>query len=66
MCFQIYFQASLTLSRRKFPCHIKTSPLFLSANQCTGFYMIGTTMMKELIKIIEMFTNLKKHIVSVL
>ena len=29
------------------PYHIETSPLICSANQCTGFYMIGTTIMKE-------------------
>ena len=32
------------------PNHIETSPLINKANQWTGFYMIGTTVMKELIK----------------
>ena len=31
------------------PYHIETSPLICRANQCTGFHMIGTTVMKELI-----------------
>ena len=30
------------------PSHIETSPLIYSANQWTGFYMIGTSFMKEL------------------
>ena len=30
--------------------HIKTSPLICSANQWTGFYMITTSVMKELNK----------------
>ena len=30
------------------PYHIETSPLICSANQWTGFYMIGTSVMKEL------------------
>ena len=29
--------------------YIETSPLIYFANQCTGFYMIGTSAMKELI-----------------
>ena len=29
-------------------CHIKTSPLIFRGNQWTGFYMIGTSVMKEL------------------
>ena len=28
--------------------HIETSPLTCKANQWTGFYMIGTSVMKEL------------------
>ena len=31
------------------PYHIKTSPLIYSAKKWTGFYMIGTFVMKELI-----------------
>ena len=30
------------------PYHIETSPLICRANQWTGFYMIGTSVMKEL------------------
>ena len=30
------------------PCHIETSPLICFANHWTGFYMIGTSVMKEL------------------
>ena len=29
------------------PYHIETSPLIRNANQWTGFYMIGTSVMKE-------------------
>ena len=29
-------------------CHIETSPLIFRGNQWTGFYMIGTSVMKEL------------------
>ena len=31
------------------PYHIETSPLVCSANQCNGFYMIETSVMKVLI-----------------
>ena len=31
------------------PYHIETSPLIFSANHWTGFYMMGTSVMKELI-----------------
>ena len=30
------------------PCHIESSPLVCSENQWTGFYMIGTSIMKEI------------------
>ena len=30
------------------PFHIETGPLISSANQWTGFYMIGTSVLKEL------------------
>ena len=30
------------------PYHIETSPFIYSANQWTGFYMIGTSVIKEL------------------
>ena len=39
--------SSLTLSWRG-PYHIVTSPLICRENQWTGFYMIGTSVMKEL------------------
>ena len=32
------------------PCHIEISPLICAANQWTKFYMIGTSVMKELIE----------------
>ena len=32
---------------------IETSPLIFSANQWTGFYMIGTVVMKELTIFVE-------------
>ena len=39
-----------TLPRHgKGPYHIETSPLICSANHRTGFYVIGTPIMKELI-----------------
>ena len=31
------------------PYHIETSPLICKANQWAGFYMIGTSVIKELI-----------------
>ena len=31
------------------PYHTETSPLICSVNQWTGFYMIGASVMKELI-----------------
>ena len=37
----------LTLSRRR-SYQVETNPLICSANQWTGFYMIGTSVMKEL------------------
>ena len=30
------------------PCHVETCLLICSANQWTGFYMIGTSITKEL------------------
>ena len=35
------------------PYHIKTNPLFCSANQWSGFYMIGTSVTKDLNKIVK-------------
>ena len=32
------------------PFHIETSPLIFSPNEWTGFYMIGTDIMKELME----------------
>ena len=34
--------------RRSHLCHIETSPLICRANQWTSFYMIGTSVMKEI------------------
>ena len=34
------------------PCNIETSPLIFGANQWTGFYMLGTSVMNELTVII--------------
>ena len=31
------------------PCHIETNPLICSVNQWTGFYMVETSAVKELI-----------------
>ena len=39
----------LTLFHGGGPCHIETSSLICSANQWIGFYMIGITVLKELI-----------------
>ena len=33
------------------PFHVETSPLICSVNQCTGFYMKGTSFMKELMEL---------------
>ena len=35
------------------PYHIETSPLLCRANQWTGFSMIGTSVMKELIQLLK-------------
>ena len=40
--------ANVKLFRGGGPYHIETSPLICSANQWSGFYMIGTSVMKEL------------------
>ena len=40
------------------PYHIETNPLISSACQWTGFYMIGTSVMKELILLALQF---RKH-----
>ena len=32
----------------KSPYHIETSPFIWRANQCIGFYVIGTSVMKEI------------------
>ena len=42
---------SLWLFQDGGPNHIETSPLICRANQWTGFCMIGTPLMKELIPI---------------
>ena len=45
--FKIYRSIPLTLSWRRF-YHIKISPLICSVNQLTGFYMIRTSVMRDL------------------
>ena len=47
-----YISISNTLHfcKIKDPYHIETSPLTYSANQCIGFYMIGISFIKVLIK----------------
>ena len=42
------------------PFHIETGPLICSANEWTGFYMIGTSVLKEL-KYLSLKTD-RKHI----
>ena len=42
----------LTLSWRR-PLHIETSPFICSANKWTGFYMIGSSVIKEFIQIYQ-------------
>ena len=37
------------------PYHIETSPLIRIANQWTGFYMIGTSVMKKLVENLLLF-----------
>ena len=43
-----YFKHPVLLFHDGGPYHIETSPLIYSANQWTGFYMKGTSIMKEL------------------
>ena len=43
-----YFDSSSLRFRYGSPYHIETSPLICSANQWTGFYMVRTSVMKEL------------------
>ena len=33
------------------PYHIETGPLICNPNQWTGFYMVGTSVVKELLKL---------------
>ena len=40
------------------PSHLETSPLICSENQCSGFYMVGTSLMKELNKNRQIFDAL--------
>ena len=49
------YQFALTPSGRN-PYHIETIPLICSATQWTGFYMIRTSVLKEL-KLIKLFTD---------
>ena len=44
------------------PYHIETSPLISRANQWTGFYMIGSSIMKKLRYIYNNFISLKSDI----
>ena len=37
------------------PYYIGTNPLIWRANQCTGFYMTWTSVMKDLISFVSMF-----------
>ena len=46
-CLTILERYALTLSWRR-SYHIETSPLICRANQWTGFYMIATSVIKEL------------------
>ena len=50
------------------PYHVETSPLICSANQWTGFYMIGTFFIKELNETVEDMSvfYLKQHKVAIL
>ena len=43
--------------KRKGPYHIETSTLICRANQWTGSYLIGTSVMKELIIFLFFFLN---------
>ena len=47
---EIFINANFNFFDDGGPYHIETSPLISSANQWTGFYVIGTSVMKELIK----------------
>ena len=44
-----YFLNQSLLVHEGGPYHMEVSPLICSANQWTGFYMIGTSVFKELI-----------------
>ena len=46
LTFHNLFALSMNLSGGRY--HIETSPLICKANQWTGFYMITTSVMKEL------------------
>ena len=49
LCRMFFYSYNLTLTWRRCLSHIETSPLICSANQWTGFYMIWTSVVKELI-----------------
>ena len=53
MKFRLYWQGYLKLFHDGDSNDIEASPLICSANQCTGFYMIGTFFMKELNETVE-------------
>ena len=42
------YRRNLELFQDGGPCNLETSPLICSANQWTGFYMFGTSVIKEL------------------
>ena len=48
MFFLMYFEIGTLTLHVEGPYHIITSPLICSANQWTGFYMRGTSVMKEI------------------
>ena len=50
---------TLSLFHNRGPYHIETSPLIYSANQCFSFYLIETSVMKELPESLTPFTGLR-------
>ena len=48
--------------RNEGPCHIETSSLICFANQWTGFCMIGTSVMKELIRLYTLIPSIPTFI----
>ena len=56
----VLFQCSLFYDRGSY--HIESSPLICFANQWTGSYMVGTSVMKELNR--NVFRTMSKHLWS--